>query len=145
MQETQEIWVQSLGCKYPLEKEMAIHSNILAWKIPWTEEPGGLRSLRFKELDATERNTQLLGPDRAHMASVYLPVALSAFSLPLFWNPGLNLQHLSSGSFPGDSVLHIHTHHLHLPPWPQRNLTKMQLWPPPSIALNPSMNPHCLW
>ena len=39
MQETQ---VGSLGWEDPLEKEMATHSNILAWKIPWTEEPGGL-------------------------------------------------------------------------------------------------------
>ena len=39
---TQEIWVQSLGQEDPLEEEMATHSSILAWEIPWTEEPGGL-------------------------------------------------------------------------------------------------------
>ena len=38
-----ETWVQSLGQEDPLEKEMATHSNILAWRIPWTEEPGGLQ------------------------------------------------------------------------------------------------------
>ena len=38
----QEIWVQSKSQEDPLEKEMVTHSNILAWKIPWTEEPGGL-------------------------------------------------------------------------------------------------------
>ena len=38
----QETWVQSLGQEDPLEKGMAPHSSILAWKIPWTEEPGGL-------------------------------------------------------------------------------------------------------
>ena len=37
----QETWVQSLGQEDPLEKEMATHSSILAWRIPWTEEPGG--------------------------------------------------------------------------------------------------------
>ena len=42
MQETQEIWVKSLGWEDPLEKDMATHSSILAWKIPWTEEPGRL-------------------------------------------------------------------------------------------------------
>ena len=42
MQETQ---VRSLGRKDPLEKETATHSSILAWKIPWTEEPGGLQSM----------------------------------------------------------------------------------------------------
>ena len=41
-QETQETRVQSLGWEDPLEEEMAIHSSILAWRIPWTEEPGGL-------------------------------------------------------------------------------------------------------
>ena len=37
----QEVWVQFLGRKDPLEKEMATHSNIIAWEIPWAEEPGG--------------------------------------------------------------------------------------------------------
>ena len=41
----QETWVQFLGREDPLEKEMATHSSILAWEIPWTEEPGGLPSM----------------------------------------------------------------------------------------------------
>ena len=45
MQELQETWVQSLGREDPLEKEMATHSSSLAWKIPWTEEPGELQSM----------------------------------------------------------------------------------------------------
>ena len=40
-----ETWVRSPGWEEPLEEEMATHSNILAWKIPWTEEPGGLQSM----------------------------------------------------------------------------------------------------
>ena len=40
----QETWVRSLGQVDPLEKAMAAHSSILAWRIPWTEEPGGLQS-----------------------------------------------------------------------------------------------------
>ena len=44
-----ETWVRSLGWEDPLEKEMATHSRIIAWEIPWTEEPGGL---------------QLMGPQR---------------------------------------------------------------------------------
>ena len=44
MQELQEALVRSLGGEDPLEKEMATHSSILAWEIPWTEEPGGLQS-----------------------------------------------------------------------------------------------------
>ena len=45
MQETQEMWAQSLGWDNTLEKEMATHSSILAWEIPWTEEPGMLQSM----------------------------------------------------------------------------------------------------
>ena len=54
MQETQETWVLSLDQEDPLEKEIATHSSILAWKIPWTEDPGRLQSMGSKELDTTE-------------------------------------------------------------------------------------------
>ena len=47
----QEMWVQSLGWEDPLEKEMATHSSILAWKIPWTEELGGYGLRGRKESD----------------------------------------------------------------------------------------------
>ena len=57
----QETWVKSLDQEVPLEKEMATHSNILAWRIPWKEEPGGLWSMGlgyrpwgFRELDTTK-------------------------------------------------------------------------------------------
>ena len=53
----QEKWVQSLGREDPLEKEMATHSSILAWKIPWTEEPDGLQSMGL----------QRVRHDRAHI------------------------------------------------------------------------------
>ena len=46
----QETWVQSLGWEDPLEKGMATHSSILAWKIPWAEEPGGLQSMGFQRV-----------------------------------------------------------------------------------------------
>ena len=51
----QETWVQSLGREDPLEKEMATHSSILAWRIPWREEPGGYSPWGSKESDRTER------------------------------------------------------------------------------------------
>ena len=41
----QETWARSLGCEDPLEKKMETHSSTLAWKIPWTEEPGRLQSM----------------------------------------------------------------------------------------------------
>ena len=44
-QETQNTWVHSLGQEDPLEEEMATYPSILAWEIPWTEEPGGLHTL----------------------------------------------------------------------------------------------------
>ena len=49
----QETWVPYLCWEDPLEKEMANHSSIPVWKIPWTEEPGGLQSVELQELDMT--------------------------------------------------------------------------------------------
>ena len=49
----QENWVPSLDLEEPLEKGMPTHSSILAWKIPWTEDPGGLQSLGSQESDMT--------------------------------------------------------------------------------------------
>ena len=50
VQEMQEIRVWSLGREDPLEEEMATHSSILAWKIPWAEEPGGLQSIALQRI-----------------------------------------------------------------------------------------------
>ena len=49
-----ETWVRSLGGEDPLEKRMATHSSILACRIPWTEEPGGLQSVGSHRVDMTE-------------------------------------------------------------------------------------------
>ena len=49
-----ETWIRSLGWEDPLEKEMAMHSSILAWRIPWTEEPG-----KYSSWGCTKRQTQL--------------------------------------------------------------------------------------
>ena len=53
----QETWVQSLGREDPLEKEMATHSNILVWEIPWTEEPGAIQPVGSKSRHNLETNT----------------------------------------------------------------------------------------
>ena len=50
MQETEEMWVQSLGGKDPLEEGRATHSSILTWRIPWTEEPGELQSIELQRV-----------------------------------------------------------------------------------------------
>ena len=55
MQEMQETQVRSLSQEDPLEKEMATHSNILAWEIPWTEEAGGLQSIGLQQLGVTKQ------------------------------------------------------------------------------------------
>ena len=49
VRETQETLVRFLGREDPLEEEMATHSSILAWRIPWTEEPGGLQPMRLQK------------------------------------------------------------------------------------------------
>ena len=53
IEESQETWVQSLGQEDSLEKEMTIHSGILAWEIPWTKEPGELQFMGLQESDMT--------------------------------------------------------------------------------------------
>ena len=63
MQEAQEMQVRSLGWEDPLEKEMSTHSSILAWKIPGTEEPGGLypRDLKkYGHKSATKQNNHIM-------------------------------------------------------------------------------------
>ena len=58
----QGVWVRPLGQEDPLEKEMAIHSSILAWRIPWTAEPGGLQSMGLRELDTTYNEKEWFTP-----------------------------------------------------------------------------------
>ena len=53
----QETWVPSLGREDPLEKGMTTHSSVLAWRIPWTEEPGRLSPLGHRQSDTTEQLT----------------------------------------------------------------------------------------
>ena len=63
MQETQGVLVQSLGCEDALEEGMATHSSVLAWRILWTEEPGGLQSVGSQRVKHKHLSTQ------AHMVS----------------------------------------------------------------------------
>ena len=51
------MWIQSLGQENPLEEEMATHSSILAWRISWIEEPGGLQCMGSQRVDMTEQLT----------------------------------------------------------------------------------------
>ena len=58
----QEMWVQSLGQEDPLKKEMATHSSILAWRIPWTGEPGGLQSMGLQSQTQLKQLSTGRGP-----------------------------------------------------------------------------------
>ena len=64
MPETQEMWVQSLGQEEPLEKETATHTSILAWEIPWTEEPG---------------RPQSIGSQRVRHDGVHMPIDVLSY------------------------------------------------------------------
>ena len=86
----QETRVQSLHWKDPLEKEMAIHSNILAWKIPWTEEPGGLQSMGLQESDTlatkpppTEEKKDLMGRKVSPQPQFFNPESEVGIQVPI--------------------------------------------------------------
>ena len=91
-----DVWVQSLSCKDPLDKEMAVHSSFLAWKIPWTEEAGGLQSMElhrgWAQLKQLSKHACIRIESTFILACVY-PVILAplfekCFSLiKLSWHP----------------------------------------------------------
>ena len=74
MQEIQEKCVQFLVQEDPLEEGTATHSSILAWRIPWAEEPGGLQSIGHKESDATQVSTHTL-----HYVSIVEALCISSY------------------------------------------------------------------
>ena len=84
MQEILEAWVWSLGWEDPLEEEMATHSSIFAWKIPWTEEPGGLQSMGSQSL----RHNLVTEHARIHL-HVIVPFKITNISKKLFMSPKL--------------------------------------------------------
>ena len=73
----QETWVQSLGWEDPLEKGMATHSRVLAWRIPWTEEVGGLQSMGCQRVNTIDRVTLSLFP-------LHFPAYVLYFTVKIF-------------------------------------------------------------
>ena len=67
-----ETWVRSLGWEDPLEEEMAPHSSILAWRIPWAEEHGGLQSMGFQRVGHDSVTDQARTPTQLFQIIVYL-------------------------------------------------------------------------
>ena len=86
----QEIQLQSLGWEDPLEKEMAIHSRTVAWKIPWTEEPGRLQSM----------GSQRVGHDWATSLSFFLSFFIRHIPISYFW--------VSTPVYSHSEVSHLH-------------------------------------
>ena len=81
MQETQEMWVWSLGRKNSLEEGMATHSNILAWRIPWTEEPGAKRWTPLKQLSTHTGSVEILNEWRQDLVLPRIPNCISLSEL----------------------------------------------------------------
>ena len=68
----QETWVRSLGQEDPLEKEMATHSNILAWEILWTEKPGELQSMELQKSQAWLSNSTTTNNNPIYKGSTFM-------------------------------------------------------------------------
>ena len=81
----QETWVQSLGWEEPLEKGMAAHSSIVIWKIPWTEEPGGIQSTgsqRVGQDRVTEHSINFYTSLGVHLKCQFLKKVFSDLQFP---------------------------------------------------------------
>ena len=101
MQETQEIQVWSLGWEDPLEKGMATHSSILAWRIPWTEEPDGLQ---FTEMQS---QTQLNIWSVTTFISEYMHSEKMIYSQDFQWSSSFRIHAPNTrgwGSVPGQGT-----------------------------------------
>ena len=86
--DTQETWVPSLGQEDPLEEEMATHSNILAWKIPWTEELGGLQSMGSQRVGHNWVTEHMTFVQPLFGVFILLSKALNIFLINLFFIEG---------------------------------------------------------
>ena len=113
MQEIQEIWAQSLGQEDPLEKEMATHSSILAWRIPWAEEPGGLWSIESQGVEHVTLYTHMhaLTQNTIKLAR-FKKLILNTHILKFLWNDFAFLFAITIGCFLSCSVCFIHTCHI---------------------------------
>ena len=124
MQEPQEPQVRSLCWEDSLEKGMATHSSILAWRIPWSEEPGGLRFMGCKELDVTEVTEQrilecifrvnLMYVLQTVLCLPFLSPALYRFSLAILYTAVYIHQSQSRDLSHPLSLLGVHTFVVHI-------------------------------
>ena len=108
MQETQEMWVQSLGQEDPLEEEMTTHSSILAWKIPWTEEPGGYSPWGWRVRHNWVRMYSTTHSDLKQHFTVLETRSPKIKELAMWQSFWMLKQRIHSLAFP-DSIDHIHS------------------------------------
>ena len=80
MQEPQEMWVQYLGREDPVEEGMATHSNIFPWRIPWTEEPGGLHSIDLRRVGHDLSNLAAAAALSLYLYTEYIEISQKSFS-----------------------------------------------------------------
>ena len=105
VQETQEMWVQSLGQEDPLEEEMATHSSILAWKIPWTEETGGLQSNGSQRVGCNwawgwlKKNSLHSHPGKFLIPNIYIYSPIGSVWITLINIPASVPNHISQNVF----------------------------------------------
>ena len=81
MSEPQELRVLSLGQEDPLEEEMTTHSSILAWRIPWTEEPGGLQSMGSQESAMTKQLSTHTNVSIKDLTAIFITIELGLWIL----------------------------------------------------------------
>ena len=94
-----ETWVRSLGCKDPLEEEMATHSSALAWKIPWTEEPGRLQSVGLQRVGDDWVTSLSVFRDNGYILTIISINVGKSFTWFNVWPLSLSL-----------SLMHTYTH-----------------------------------
>ena len=111
----QETWVRSLGQEDPLEKEMATHASILAWRIPWTEEPGGLQFMGSERVRHDWVEIQLPTPALCGFRFIHCFWVMWASSHPFL---DFNLENSSENeNYPLFSLKFLHHHHPPPPPY----------------------------
>ena len=109
----QETWVRSLGLEEPLEKEMATHSSILAWRIPWTEEPGGLQSMESQKSRTrlSDQTTATFFFYRYKKKATLTHSAITTLEIKSLLSPSVFISCFSSGSL-GSSLRFLPDPHL---------------------------------
>ena len=126
----QETWVQSLGREYPLEEEMATHSSNLAWKVPWTKEPGGLQSMGWQRVRHDWVHIQIFFSLQSQYPQSIMAThfTILAWTIPCTEEPS-GLQFMGLQRVEHDWVTkHTHTHFIYGYQNNHSKTSKQKLW-----------------